>query len=173
MEWLAAMFPKAQFIHVIRHGRDVASSMVEAIKRWFPLEQYPPDYWETHWNYLMFEDYASRIPELREQLDYVKTQSDNYSRALFVWYCSLWTGRRSGDKLGDQRYLEIHYEDLVKNPVPQLSNVFKYLKEPMNDKTSRFAHTALHSNSVHKADPNPEITTIIAGQMLADLGYSS
>jgi hypothetical protein len=83
LRWLAAIFPDAKFLHIVRHARDAALSLETAVKRWFrPERGYPRGYWESNWNYLMFEDYAEGQPELRNELEVVQTQKENHARSL-------------------------------------------------------------------------------------------
>jgi len=91
LQWLHAMFPDAKFVHIIRHGRDVALSLVDAIGRW-----YPTGYWECTWHYGKFRQYAARRPDLWHRLQYISENSDNYPRCLFVWLCLVSEGVCAG-----------------------------------------------------------------------------
>ncbi|MCP4362220.1 MAG: sulfotransferase [Chloroflexi bacterium] len=168
LRWIHAMFPQAKFIHIIRHGRDVALSLEKLIAK-----RFPPSYWETHWNYLMFEDYASHIPEFYECLAQVRQQPDNYPRALLVWLCSVWEGQQAGHEIGSQHYTEIRYEELIADPEAQLAKLFAFLSEPIDANTIAYAKDSLHPGSLHKVDPSPQITAAVASDMLAKLGYNS
>ena len=173
MTWLAASFPQAKFIHVIRHGRDVALSMQQAVeKRWFSTERgYPEGYWQSSWNYLIFEQYAEDNPELCDRLPFVRESTDNYVRSLFVWLCCVWTGHQAGTQLGDDRYIEVRYEDLVQKPAVELNRVLGFLGESSCSAMIDHANSVLHGGSIRKSDPNPEATHRIAGAMLHELGY--
>lgn len=172
VHWLSAMFPKAKFIHVVRHGRDVALSLQEAVDRWFSSQRdYPEGYWESSWHYLMFEEYAAAVPELSEALDVVRARGNNYARSLFVWLCSTWQGRQAGQELGNHRLLQVRYEDLIRDPATELREVLTFLEEPLHEDVVRHARTVLHDSSLRKPDPDPEATRAIAGAMLAELGY--
>jgi hypothetical protein len=172
LRWLAAIFPDAKFLHIVRHARDVALSLETAVKRWFrPERGYPSDYWESNWNYLMFEDYAESQPELRNELHLVRTQTDNYARSLFVWLCSVWEGHQAGQELGPETLLQLRYEDLIRNPETELGRVLEFLGEPIHEKTFKRAGAVLHNRSIRKADPRPELTDALAGKMLRELGY--
>jgi hypothetical protein len=72
---LAALFPEARFVHLVRDGRDVALS----------------------------------------RLDH-PTMSSSLSDLAVLWKRGVEKGRRTGGRLGPERYLEIRYEDLVKDP---------------------------------------------------------
>jgi hypothetical protein len=172
VHWLAAMFPEAKFIHVVRHARDVALSMQEAVEKWFSQDRgYPEGYWESSWHYHMFEDHAKGVPELAEKLELVRAQSNNYARCLFVWLCSVWEGYQAGQDIGGERQLRVRYEDLVRDPVNELSRVFEFLQEPIDQRTIAHAHRVLHADSLTKPDPDQEVTKAIAGTMLTEVGY--
>lgn len=172
MRWLAAMFPNARFIHLVRHARDVALSLQEALATWFSPEQgYPREYWESNWNYLMFQDYAKGRAELSQELAAIQGGADNYARSLFVWLCSVWEGCRAGKEIGPEKYIQLHYEDLIHDPATQLARVFDLVEEPMDEGTVTSAQTLLHGRSLGKADPDPELTAAVAGRMLEELGY--
>jgi hypothetical protein len=172
IRWLAAMFPEARFIHVIRHARDVALSMQEAVGRWFSAERgYDDGYWESSWHYTMFEEYAQGVPELRQSLQVVRAADDSYARCLFVWLCSVWAGWQAGGEIGTGRYSELRYEGLVWNPATELRSVLEFLEESVDQGVVAQARAMLHADSVRKPDPQPEVTAAIAGPMLAQLGY--
>lgn len=172
LRWLAAVFPDAKFIHVVRHARDVALSLEAAVSHWFrPELGYPAGYWESNANYLMFEDYAESQPELRDELELVRTRDDNYARSLFVWLCSVWEGQSAGQELGPETYLQLRYEDLISDPKAALVAVLEFLEEPLRKETVQHALGELHSQSMHKPDPHPELTDAMAGRMLLQLGY--
>jgi hypothetical protein len=172
LPWLASTFPEAQFIHVIRHARDAALSLQEAVGRWFSAERgYEPGHWASSWNYLMFEEYAEGVPELQDKVSLVRAHDDDYARALLVWLCSVWAGCRTGRELGESRYLEVRYEFLVADPAAKLHHVFDFLDEPPDPATVDHARAVLHGRSLRKPDPNPQATRVIAGDLLAELGY--
>ncbi len=172
LRWLASIFPDAKFIHIVRHARDVALSLEEAVGHWFRAELgYPSGYWESHWNYLMFEDYAEGQPGLRHELELVRTQQDNYAHALFVWLCSVWEGQQAGQELGAERFLQLRYEDLIRSPESELERVLTFLGEPSHQGTLEHARGVLHGRSMRKADPCPEVTEALAGRLLRELGY--
>jgi hypothetical protein len=173
LRWLAATFPQARFIHILRHGCDVALSLKQAIEqRWFSPERgYAEGYWESSRHYLMFEAYAADKPGLQDKLPIVTTYSNNYARSIFVWLCCTWEGRQAGKELGEGRYIEVRYEDLVLERAAELSRLLAFLGESGSLTVAEYANSVLHRRSIRKPDPNPEATQRIAGEMLAELGY--
>lgn len=73
--FLAGLFPEAKLVHIIRDGRDVALSYMDA--RWGP---------------------------------------DTVGEAAWYWKRAVQRGRRDGQLLGPERYMEVRYEDLIADP---------------------------------------------------------
>lgn len=86
---LARMFPEAVFVHLLRDGRDVALSLLE----------------------------ASFGPETLED-------------AASYWTDRVTAARRDGQALDPARYLEIRYEDLVRDPAAQLQRICAIARLP-------------------------------------------
>ena len=166
MTWLFAMFPEAKFIHLIRHGKDVALSAAEQFSRWFPQ-----GYWESSRHYGIFKDYASSDPLLGDKLSHITEDMDNYPRGLFIWLCSVTAGRKAGEQIGPGQYLEVQYEALTDNPTRSLEEMFSFIDEPLNQEMIHYAQALIHRNSINKSDPDPEITALIAGELLDELAY--
>ena len=82
MDLLAELLPEARFVHLIRDGRDVASSLVQT--------SFGPN---------------------------------GLARAAEVWMRRVSRGRASGARLGPERYLEVRYESLVRDPTVTLGSV--------------------------------------------------
>lgn len=156
MDRIAAIFPNARFIHVIRDGRDVAVSAVAK--------------WGRRWPQRLYMDHH-----------YV----------LRRWVVGVERGRRSGHRLGPERYLELHYEDLVRRPEPAIRRICGFLDEqphPRMLEHERLARTEVPAGGHEEvwrpvsADrigrwrrelpPSASWTAArIAGPLLADLGY--
>jgi hypothetical protein len=109
---LDTIFATAQFIHVIRDGRDAALS---ARIKWPDRQLYMDAY------YLMKH-----------------------------WVANVESGRSAGQRLGAERYLEICYEGLVRNPRGTLERVCAFLDE-------RFEPAMLeHSRLARTVGPGPQ-----------------
>jgi hypothetical protein len=88
MDVLALHFPTAQFIHIVRDGRDVALSNKGLS-------------WGT-----------KQLPRVARD-----------------WKFKALLGRKMGRILGERRYLEVRYEDLICDPEPQLKRICRFLGE--------------------------------------------
>jgi hypothetical protein len=84
---LAAIFPEARFVHLIRDGRDVALSLVDV--------DFGP----------------KKLPQ-----------------AALFWATKVRNGRRAGESLGDRRYRELRYEDLVREPETVLRDMCVFIE---------------------------------------------
>ena len=161
LRWLAAMFPDAKFIHIIRHGRDVALSLERAVSHW-----YPQGHWESSRHFGLFCDYAGSRPELRPSLDLIAEGVGNYPRGLFIWRCAVQEGRSAGIELGESRYCELQYENLVNSPEKELRSIFGFLNEALPEQAVTYAKKVLKPDSLNKVDPNPALTKRLAGDLL-------
>jgi hypothetical protein len=166
IRWLAAMFPEAKYVHVVRHARDVALSLETAVRNWFP-----DGYWESSRHYGIFRDYARSRPVLAGKLGLISEASANYPRGLLVWACAVTAGREGALAVGPHRYLSVRYEEVVRSPREVLTGVFEFIGEPLPEAVLEYASEVLHRRSVGKPDPQPQLTRAIAEDMLPTLGY--
>lgn len=174
IRWLNMIFPNAKFIHIIRNGCDVAQSLEKAIPSWegFRGIDKPLDRWLKTWNYKMFLDYANKYDSLRSISNNIQNyQIGYYSHTLFVWLCCVHAGIEASECLPKIRIIKVKYENLINQPDQELRGIFSGLDEPIPEIILEFADNILHTTSINKYDPYPEITKIIAGEMLNRLGY--
>ena len=98
---LARLFPEARFVHVIRDGRDVALSYLDA---------------------------GFGPPTLEA--------------GALEWRRYVSTGRRDGRALGVERYIEVRYEELVRQPEAVLRSLCDFLELPFADAMPRYFERA-------------------------------
>ena len=151
---LAATFPEAVFIHLIRDGRDVALSYLET-------------------------DFGSRT----------------LGQAAIYWDRFVRAGRAAGTRLGADRYREVRYEDLVREPDRVLAELCLFVGLRFDVSMLRYherADDALFSGGVptehHSNLKKPptiglrdwrrdlppkdvEVFESLAGELLDELGY--
>lgn len=104
------LFPQAQYIHIIRDGRDVVASYLKA-----GLYQ-------------------------------------NEQEACHRWLNSIKLAQDFGHKVGPARYLEIRYEDLVRQPEPTIQQICTFLTLPYQPHMLTFwqqAHTLGDTQLAH------------------------
>jgi hypothetical protein len=98
---LAAAFPDARFVHLVRDGRDVVPSM------------------------LGLDFFPDRFPE-----------------AALYWADRVERGRRAGRRLGPDRYVEVHYEELVADAPAVLAGLCDFLSLPFDPAMLRYHERA-------------------------------
>jgi hypothetical protein len=119
--FLAKVFPDAQFIHIIRDGRDTSSSHMA--KPWLRAdaawsgEREPGGYLNGPWPKFWVE------PERRDEF----LNTSDARRAVWAWRRYTETGLREGSALGPERYHELRYEDLVHEPVKEGTRILDFL----------------------------------------------
>jgi hypothetical protein len=97
---LGGLFPRAKFVHIVRDGRDVALSVLD----WAGEGKGPGrlDLWRT----------------------------EPVATCALWWRWQVVAGRRDGLALGNDRYLEVRYDDLVSEGEREMRRVFEFLRLP-------------------------------------------
>lgn len=171
--FLARAFPDAQFLHIIRDGRDVALSLVrqpwlraEAVAR---LQRGPTG--------RLMGPYAHFWIEPERRVEYEKTS--DVHRAIWTWRRFVETGMVNGAQLPAHRYLELRYESLVQSPDVQADRILQFLG--IDDAASvqafreaaRRAHVSSVGAGLREFSPAElEIVYQEAGPLLRKLQYS-
>jgi hypothetical protein len=125
------VYPDARIIHIIRDGRDVA---VSAMHHWWRLAQdRKGGIFE-----LTSEELAIRDAYLEDRERFLAS-----GRSIFIeerlgqlarrWSYRIGKARRDGAALYGDRYLEIRYEDLLREPSANLWRVFELLHARRGD----------------------------------------
>lgn len=142
------LFPDMRFIHIIRDGRDVVSSMIS--RRFWPVAQTP--------------DFPETAP-FRGDV--------TFDKAVDYWMTMLDIARRVATRVPAENYLEIRLEDLVHDRDVTLKRVFDFLGEEITEKVSAYD---LSRNNIGRwrqdltAD-QAEAFRARAGHVLASEGY--
>jgi Sulfotransferase family len=119
--FLSMAFPDSQFIHIIRDGRDAASSHMH--KPWLRAEdawsgeREPGGYLHGPWPKFWVE------PERRDE--FIRTSDAR--RMAWAWRRYTETGLTEGPKLGPERYHELRYEELVRQPEEEAVRILDFL----------------------------------------------
>lgn len=104
--FLKKLFPDSKFIHIIRDGRDVICSLMNAPSGFL-------------WSYI-------KPPGWKEK----KKQYKGYLRCAWQWKETIEIINKDKKILSPEDYIEITYEDLVKNPESTMREIFKKLDIP-------------------------------------------
>lgn len=172
--FLAEVAPDAQFVHIIRDGRDVALSYSK--KPWLSARSVDSGAREPG-------GYAyGPIPRFwveEERREEFRRTTDIH-RCIWAWRRFVTAARTAGTGLGPRRYLEVRYEDLVEDPRATTDRITSFLGFDETDHVARFRSRALqaHSDSVgrwREELDSPALRTIDdeAGHLLRKLGYGA
>ena len=159
--YVAAMFPDALFVHLIRNGLEVAASIARQAARaqWFGFEDYK-------WRLL-----AERARE-RGEARLVGLCTDSFRRGLLEWRLSVATALDDLASLPAERQLEIRYERLVEQPVEVCEGLESFVGIRHEPAMAAFARAELSRRSpAPDPVPLPPDVQQIAGDLLARLGY--
>lgn len=119
--FLARAFPDAQFIHIIRDGRDASASLYR--QPWLRLDaarsgkREPGGYLHGPWAPWWVE--KDRVREF-------ETTSDAH-RMIWAWRRYTEAALRDGPLLGDGRYHELRYESLATDPRGEATRILDFL----------------------------------------------
>lgn len=119
--FLARAFPDAQFIHILRDGRDASASLYK--QPWLRADaarsgkREPGGYLHGPWAPWWVE--KDRVREF-------ETTSDAH-RMIWAWRRYTEAALRDGPPLGPARYHELRYEDLVTNPREEATRILDFL----------------------------------------------
>jgi hypothetical protein len=157
---LAAAFPEARFIHIVRDGRDVVCSLLE--RGWLSAGRSGED--DAGHPY----GPSARFWVEPERVDEFARASDA-RRAAWAWRRYVTAAR-----VLDERALEIRYERLTGRPDEVAGVVARFLDAPLDP--LREALRDAHAGSVGRweHDLSPEDLADVeaeAGELLAELGY--
>jgi tetratricopeptide (TPR) repeat protein len=162
-EHLHSLFPDSPLIHVIRDGRDVVCSLLR-----------------MDWH----------NPKTGERLEITRSAR----LAADYWARAVRAGRLARQKPSlAQRYYEVRYEALAREPVPTLQGLFAFLQEPWDpvvlryheqqrnlagessaDQVSKKLYTTAIGRWQHDLRPEDEqAVKAVAGDLLIELGYAS
>ena len=130
LEFICAVFPNCQIVHVIRDARDVVKSHQ---KRW---------------------GYKSAV------------------KATYLWPEYIKVAREFGKTLPAEQYIEIQYEDMVREPEITAKSMFNYLQEPWEpevlqyDKSSRYNKNSDYAKyTEERREKNQEKSLIYSSQV--------
>lgn len=162
LPWLRRIFPHARFLHLVRHGLEVAHSIAREGNRW-----YAPN-GEQGWRLL--REYA-----LSQGYDSARWESstDPRSRGLLEWTLSVSACRAFGRQLDPRHYREIRYEDLIENPAEVVATLEGFLGLPPSTAMRAFAQTRLTRRSEPAETLElPEFVEPRTLVLMSELGYA-
>ncbi|MBT9314748.1 sulfotransferase family protein [Leptothoe spongobia] len=132
IDFLNQAFPKAQFIHIIRDGRDAALS--HSKKPWMQAAQAKSPKYEPggypYGPYARFWVEPERIAEFESTSD--------IHRCIWAWRQHTENALAAAVKIPQDRYHEIRYEDLISNTQSETDLLLDFLNIDDNASRRRF-----------------------------------
>jgi hypothetical protein len=98
--FIKKIFPDAKFIHIVRDGRDVACSMMNAPSGYF-------------WSYI-------RPPGWKN----IKKKFRGIYRCAWQWKATLYIIYEDKKKISEKDWIDIHYEEFVQHPQKSVKEIF-------------------------------------------------
>lgn len=152
LSWLAQAFPQAQFVHIIRDGRDVASSIHRA--GWKPNIQAASQYWRTR--VIRGRKAGSKLSPscyCETQYEELVRNPESTLRSLCDWL----------DLPFDQKMLNFHEESGAHLPDAH-EELYHMTHRPVDPSRAQAWKRTLSSHEVADAED-------VAGDLLSELGY--
>lgn len=132
IDFLNQAFPKAQFIHIIRDGRDAALS--HSKKPWMQATQAKSPKYEPggypYGPYARFWVEPERVAEFESTSD--------IHRCIWAWRQHTTNALESVKKLSKEQYHELRYESLANNPELEANQILDFLNITTPDSRCRF-----------------------------------
>lgn len=156
-EFLSQSFTNCKFIHIVRNGLDVALSIMK--KGWFTDERLRSEIdsnlnkvvcdRKTGGEYLV--PYHIPVSEARKF-----SEASDFERGLMTWCIVLEKNEAEVARLGlgNRNYLEIKYEDLLKEPVQTVARICSFIGTSDGEHTRRMIKT-IESKKLNQAQDYP------------------
>lgn len=132
--FLAALFPDARFIFLIRRAEEVISSLMEGWKHWSDSESRPWVF--SRWHYLVPPGWQAWTGRRLEEI------------CAFQWIESVGHASRDLKALGADRFLLVKYGDILKRPQELYAKVLDFCELPSSsffDAQMRRERSVLHT----------------------------
>jgi hypothetical protein len=158
VEVLMDAVPEAKVLHLIRDGRDCMLSRIRSATKIY----------KPGGRLLIYGN--RRYPVADTSAEYIKEHRNELE--MHLWVTSVRMGMK-GRKY-PERYLEVFYEDLCREPIPTLEKVFAFLGMPFLDETREWAAANIRQSRIGKwVGREEELKEAIAiGEpLLRELGY--
>jgi hypothetical protein len=166
VDYVYGIFPEAQFIHLIRDGRDVASSArhrwtgAAGIRytlrkaRWVPLQDMP---------HYAIEFVKKRLYRRFNRERKVKSWGPRFSgidalvRTMSLievcgvqWVKSIEASRGSFENIPSSQVFEIRYEELARRPIEMFKKIFEFCGLEFQKQSQSFIQTAVTDRNIGK-----------------------
>jgi len=173
LAYIDKLVPTARYIHILRHGVDVAESIGRMASR--RQLRYGSQLYNSWWglNDRKWEILARDAIAQGYFPTTVRAIKDHVARGACEWVMSLEEVRRSQPKL-QGRFLELRYESLVGTPEDELRRLVGFLALPASDDWIANAASTLQPRGT--ADKTIRLPEAVAGPFkgwIEKLGYNA
>jgi hypothetical protein len=177
MPFLSEAFPNAQFVHLVRDGRD-AARLLRARPN-FRADRADSGDREVggyaHGPYARFWVEPERV--------HVFEDTSDLHRCVWTWRCHVEAILDAARNLADAQYLEVRYEDLARDPDAEADRMLDFLEIDAATSRARFHEAAEHATDpLHAPQDVPPETPLSpkeaalvedeAGDLFDRLGYA-
>ena len=171
MPLIKKSFPRAKFIHLIRDGRDVVLSdngfFQLTSKPWLKrglrekLKKIKDFLFQKGGKNINREEYRRfclnitfgrgdiKIWRDIDLADFQHIVANRYLLQMQSWCYCIETARRFGQTM-PEAYLEVHYEEVCREPLPQLQRIIEFLGQPIANDTQRTFNERIHTGRIGK-----------------------
>lgn len=147
---LHKMFPKARFVHIVRDGRDVISSIIDG----WQSPHYVTDK-KYNWNFLRIPNYENI------------SRFDSHIKGAQIWFVSNMSIEKSIKFIRKPNYFLVRYEDLLEKPLFEVEKLTNFLEISLpSDKLNLILNNI--SNQVHKKNENEFAKNNIFGEKVIE-----
>lgn len=160
--YLAAAFPRARFIHLVRNGADVADSISRYCETgvWFGKGG-------RKWDVLRERALSIGLAEA------VGDCTTNYMRGLLEWRLAVMAASDSLARLPDAQHVTIRYEDLLAEPSATLGNILRFIGvEPSEELLCEAAEQLARRSKMSRVEDLDAPSLRLALPALERFGYA-
>ena len=127
MNFLNSIFPDAFFVHVIRDPRANVSSLLR-VPFWKEGGGFQNPWWQNGLSQDLIEEWKS-------------SQRSSVALGAIQWKNIIKIAWQEKNRIGSNKYVEIHYEDFVKNPYGALKDIFAKVELPDSNRVLSFVNS--------------------------------
>jgi hypothetical protein len=160
--YMRLSFPKARYVHIVRHGLEVAHSMAR-IPNWFDANE------GFRWESLVTMAQASGIDS-----EFLAACHHPIERGLIEWTLSVETALEDLSGLDQNDVFTMRYEDLISNPLASLQQLHSHLR--LSPDPNSVARAGMRVKRVHPDASDLKLPATVherTTQLLTRLGYKA
>lgn len=174
VEFIKKIFPDAQFLFLIRNGRDVVTSVNQWSRSHGVTNQegVVQDWWgkdRRKWE-IMVDELVSADGELLPLISDIQGFQSQRDMAAVEWILTAKKGLKLLREDSAHTHL-IRYEDLLSDPDIELDNIFRFCALPGDDKVHCYAREILHKPRKREACEISPVIEPVFRRIMHEFGY--